>query len=249
MVSRFILLKSANGSVMNQDQRDARIEELEAENRRLRRFLDEKGLPAEQRHQVRNTLAMLRAIIRRSAETSESVETYAAHLDGRLDAVARVLNALMRNVPEGIGLHSLIADELLVHLAREGEQVSISGPNLRLKAGVAEVFAMALHELAVNAVEHGALTVPQGRIQVTWTLSQTAETGGSRPRLSLIWQESGLETLPPRPPHRGFGTEVLERSLRYELKADADLTFLPGGLRCTISLPLPSQITVIEEDD
>ena len=234
---------------MNQDPRDARIEELEAENRRLRRFLDEKGLPAEQRHQVRNTLAMLRAIIRRSAETSDSVETYAAHLDGRLDAVDRVLNALMRTVPEGVGLHSLVADELLAHLAREGEQVAIEGPNLRLRPGAAEVFAMAIHELAVNAVEHGALTVPQGRIQVTWNVTTPTNSTGSRPHLTFTWLEKGLEGLPADPPHRGFGTEVLERSLRYELKAETRLTFEPEGLRCIISLPLPPQITVVEEDE
>ncbi|MEH3119642.1 MAG: sensor histidine kinase [Methylorubrum populi] len=233
---------------MNQDPRDARIEELEAENRRLRRFLDEKGLPAEQRHQVRNTLAMMRAIIRRSAETSDSVETYTAHLDGRLDAVARVLNALMRNVPDGIGLHSLVADELLVHLAREGEQVAISGPSLRLRPGAAEVFSMAIHELAVNAVEHGALTVPQGRIRVTWTVSPPAAPE-TRPRLTFAWTESGLGTLAPTPAHRGFGMEVLERSLRYELKADTDLAFEPDGLCCTISLPLPPQITMVDDDD
>lgn len=232
---------------MNQDPRDARIEALEAENLRLRRFLDEKGLPAEQRHQVRNTLAMLRAIIRRSAESSESVETYAAHLDGRLDAVARVLNALMRNVREGVGLHSLIADELLVHLAREGEQVTISGPSLRLRPGAAEVFAMAIHELVVNAVEHGALTVPQGGIRIAWTL--TAPTDSAPPTLTFVWTESGLESLAPEPARRGFGMEVLERSLRYELKAETELAFEPDGLRCTLRLPLPPQITVVEEDD
>jgi two-component sensor histidine kinase len=234
---------------MNQDPRDARIEELEAENRRLRRFLDEKGLPAELRHKVRNTLSMLRAIIRRSAETSDSVETYVAHLDGRADALARVLNALMRSVPEGIGLHSLVADELLVHLAREGEQVAIAGPSLRLRSGAAEVFAMAVHELAVNAVEHGALTVPQGHIRVTWTLSSPTEASGSPPKLTFVWEESGLADVAPSPAHRGFGFEVLERSLRYELKADTDLTFEPHGLRCTISLPLPSQITVVEDEE
>ncbi|MBD8905689.1 HWE histidine kinase domain-containing protein [Methylorubrum zatmanii] len=234
---------------MNQDPRDARVEELEAENRRLRRFLDEKGLTAEQRHQVRNTLAMLRAIIRRSAETSDSVETYAAHLDGRLDAVARVLNALMRSVPEGIGLHSLVADELLAHLAREGEQVSIEGPSLRLRPGAAEVFAMAIHELAVNAVEHGALTVPHGRIQVSWNVTAPTDQPGSRPQLTHVWTEHGLDALPPAPPHRGFGMEVLERSLRYELKAKTELAFEPSGLHCTISLPLPPQITLIEDDE
>ena len=234
---------------MNQDPRDARIEELEAENRRLRRFLDETGLPAELRHKVRNTLSMLRAIIRRSAETSDSLETYVAHLDGRLDALARVLNALMRSVPEGIGLHSLVADELLVHLAREGEQVVISGPNLRFRPGAAEVFAIAVHELAVNAVEHGALTVPLGRIRVTWSLSPSAVQAGSQSRLTFVWEESGLDDLPPTPPHRGFGFEVLERSLRYEPKADTTLDFDPHGLRCTISLPLGSQIMAIDDEE
>lgn len=234
---------------MNQDPRDARIDELEAENRRLRRFLDETGLPAELRHKVRNTLSMLRAIIRRSAETSESVETYVAHLDGRLDALARVLNALMRSVPEGITLHSLVADELLVHLALEGEQVAISGPSLMLRPGAAEVLAMAIHELAVNAVEHGSLTVPQGRIQVSWTLSSPTKSSGSGPQLTFVWEESGLADLAPEPSHCGFGTEVLKRSLRYELKAETTLTFEPHGLRCTISLPLPSQITVVEDEE
>ena len=234
---------------MNQDPQVARIEELEAENRRLRRFLDETGLPAELRHKVRNTLSMLRAIIRRSAETSVSIETYVAHLDGRLDALARVLNALMRSVPEGIGLHSLVADELLVHLAREGEQIAISGPSLRFRPGSAEVFAMAVHELAVNAVEHGALTVPQGRIHVTWSLSPPTGQSGSQPLLTFIWEESGLEDIPPTPPHRGFGFEVLERSLRYELKAETDLDFRPQGLRCTISLPLQAQITVVDDEE
>lgn len=230
---------------MTQDSQDARIAELEAENRRLRRFLDEKGLPAEQRHQVRNTLSMLRAIIRRSAETADSVETYAAHLDGRLDAVARVLGALLRSVPEGVALHTLIADELLAHLAREGDQVAITGPNLRLRPGAAEIVALAIHELTVNAVEHGALMIPHGRIAITWSVEPPAPGG----RLTFVWTESGLETLSPEPARRGFGTEVLERSLRYELKAETDLAYEPDGLRCTITLPLPPQITVLEDDD
>jgi two-component sensor histidine kinase len=234
---------------MNQDPQDTRIEELEAENRRLRRFLDETGLPAELRHKVRNTLSMLRAIIRRSAETSDSLETYVAHLDGRVDALARVLNALMRSVPEGIGLHSLVADELLVHLAREDEQVAIAGPSLRLRPGAAEIFSMAVHELAVNAVEHGALTVPHGRIQVTWTLSSSADPVASPPQLTFVWEETGLENVPSAPSRRGFGLEVLERSLRYELKANTVMTFKPDGLHCSISLPLSPQITLIQEEE
>lgn len=230
---------------MTQDSQDARIAELEAENRRLRRFLDEKGLPAEQRHQVRNTLAMLRAIIRRSAETCDTVETYAAHLDGRLDAIARVLGALMRSVPDGVALHALVADELLAHLAREGDQATISGPNLRLRPGAAEIMALAIHELTVNALEHGALMVPQGRIAVRWSVVP-AEPGGL---FTFVWTESGLENLPAQPARRGFGTEVLERSLRYELKAETDLAYERSGLRCTITLPLPPQIRLVEEDE
>lgn len=230
---------------MTQDAQDARIAELEAENRRLRRFLDDKGLPAEQRHQMRNTLAMLRAIIRRSAETSDSVESYAAHLDGRLDAISRVLGALLRNLPDGVSLHGLVADELLAHLAREGEQVTIAGPGLQLRSGAAEIVALAIHELAVNAIEHGALTVPHGRIAVTWRVAPA----GAGQRLTFVWKEEGLETLPAAPPRRGFGSEVLERSLRYELKAETALAYEPDGLRCTIDLPMMPRMTLVEEEE
>ena len=108
-----------------------------------------------------------------------------------------------------------------------------------------KTLALAIHELTVNAVEHGALTVPHGRIAISWNVVPAEPTA----RLTFVWTESGLEDLPATPPRRGFGTEVLERSLRYELKADTDLAYDPTGLRCTISLPVPPQMSVEDEDE
>ena len=91
-------------------------------------------LLAELQHRVRNTLAVVRSIARRTGETSESVEDYAMHLDGRLDALARTQALVTRDPQAGIDLEYLVAEELLAHAAHEGEQVTIAGPPIRLKA-------------------------------------------------------------------------------------------------------------------
>ncbi len=129
---------------------------------------DHAALLAELQHRVRNTLAAMRALVRQSAETSESLEDYVRHLDGRLDAMARVQNAVIRNPAIGIDLGMLIADELAVCDAHEGERLSIEGPRLLLHPRAAEPIGLALHELATNALKFGALASPSGRIAVYW---------------------------------------------------------------------------------
>jgi len=55
--------------------------------------------------------------------------------------------------------------------------------------------------------------------------------------LVLEWRESGVAAVDPQPTHYGFGREWIERGLPYQLKASAQLAFLPGGVVCTIGLP------------
>ena len=127
-----------------------------------------------------------------------------------------------------------MADALLVHLAREGEQADLSGPRVLLRPKAAEIVALAPHELTANAVEHGALTLKHGHVRVAWQV--TPEAGG--PKLDFAWVETGLSGLPSDPGRRGFGTETIERTLRYELGAETILTYPPGGLSCTVRCPL-----------
>ncbi|GJD97288.1 HWE histidine kinase domain-containing protein [Methylobacterium iners] len=225
---------------MSEDTGAARIAELEADNRRLRRLLDQRDAPGELRHRLRNTLAMLRIVIRRSAETERDRDEFVAHLQDRLDAIARAQAAIDSH--GWIDLHTLLADELLYYGASEGDRVTLSGPDIALLPKAGQVLAMAIHELAVNAVEHGSLGAEAGRIDVAWHVAN----GDADPFLTLTWKESGL-TSTTEPAHRGFGTEVLTRVLAYEFKAETAFAFEPDGLRCTITLLLPPQVGQVSD--
>ncbi|WP_147023535.1 sensor histidine kinase, partial [Microvirga aerophila] len=199
-----------------------------------------KLLLGELQHRVRNTLSVIRSVTRRTAQTSKSVEDYAMHLDGRINAFARVQTAVARDPGAGLDLADLVADELLTYLAHEGEQVRIAGPTVRLKPKAAETFGLAVHELATNAVKHGALSVPQGRIRISWRV----QNGSDLPWLVFEWKESGTPERAAKRKRRGFGTDLLERTLTYELKARTVQTFEPDGLRCMIELPMTERIVM-----
>ena len=218
-----------------------RLAALEADNARLRRLLDEAGLHDGLRHAFRDVVAVLRAIIRRSAESAEDVEAYAAHLVGRIDALARA-----RTRTDALGeadLHTLVSDELMIHVVHEGERATISGPSVRLRPKAAQVLALAVHELATNAIEHGPLAGPDGRVDVRWSI----EADLPKPVLAVVWTETGGTDL-AAPGRRGFGTAMLEEMLAYDLGADTVLTIEPDGARCEIRLPLSKHLGRLAED-
>lgn len=218
------------------------IAALRADNARLRRLLDEAGMGDSLRHAFRDTVALIRTILRQTAETAADAQSYAAHLEGRLDAIVRV-----RRRTDTFGeveLHSLISDELLVHGALEGERATIKGPRLLLRPKPAPIFALAIHELASNATEHGALGRPEGRVTVEWSVD-TPENGQI---LVLRWQEGGIPC-PPAPSRRGFGTAVLEDVLAYDLGARTSIVQQEDGLGCTILIPLSPRIGRVVADE
>ena len=190
-------------------------------------------------HRMKNILAVVRSISSRTLEMTDSIEVYASHFAGRLNALARVQSVLAR-VPGGVDLEDLIRDELAASLAREGEQVEIGGPRVILKEKAVEVLAMALHELTINALKFGALSRPEGRLSIHWR-----PVGAF---LQLDWWEQGVAVLNINPARVGFGRDLLERGLHYDLAANATLDFAPGGARCTIELPLGERIAIAEDD-
>lgn len=195
-------------------------------------------LLAELQHRVRNTLSVIRSIIRRTVQASDNLDDLAMHLDGRIDAFSRVQAAVTRNPERGIDLAQLVADELLAYSAREGKQVRIEGPPVALRPKAAETLALAIHELATNAVKFGALSCPEGKVEVVWGPERRA---GS-PRLLFRWRESGAVPAAGTPPRRGFGTELFERTMPYELNAEVERHLEASGLLCTITLPLSERV-------
>jgi PAS domain S-box-containing protein len=201
-------------------------------------YRHQQTLLAELQHRVRNTLAVVRSIARRTAETSDSVEEMASHLQGRLDAFSRVQAVVTRNPEAGVGLGGLIEDELLAHAAREGDRLLIEGSSINLKPRPAESLSLAIHELTTNAVKYGALSSSEGRIEVRWF----REVEDGEERLKLVWEESGVDMSRSHPDRTGFGLELLQRTLPYDLRARTELEFRPEGVRFTLDMPLGTNL-------
>jgi two-component sensor histidine kinase len=187
---------------------------------------------AELQHRIRNALGIVRSLVRRTSETSTSVEEYAAHLEGRISALARTQAFAMRRPRSGVDLEELIEAELIAHVARDGK-VKASGPPVRLRPKAAETLGLALHELTTNSVKFGALSLPEGQLTITWRKELERED----PCVRLEWREESVPTCTP-PSHRGFGRDLIERTVPYELRGASRLTFEPGGARCVIDIPL-----------
>lgn len=188
---------------------------------------------AELQHRVRNILAVIRSIVSRTAEASETVETLSAHLDGRLSALARTQVMLTRGAGGGVDLEGLVLDELLAQVADE-DRIAIVGPEVLLPPKAAEVMTLAVHELATNATKYGALSGAAGRIDIGWTIAPRDGTDWLR----FEWRESGVQIATAAPRRTGFGAVLIEQRVPYELMGSGALTFAPGGVHCEIAFPV-----------
>lgn len=187
-------------------------------------------------HEARNALAWVRSIARRTAVMSKNVDEYLMHLDGRIDAYARARLATAV-APGGVSLASVVDWELLAVAVQQNGRASVEGMEIMLRPKAVESLGLAIHELATNAVKFGALSVNDGHIAVGWHI----EPSRGADRLHFQWKESGAPK-PVEPACFGFGREVIERSLPYELDATTRIVFEPDGIRCLIAVDL---VTVV----
>jgi PAS domain S-box-containing protein len=201
----------------------------------------ERRLWGELQLRVRNILAEVRSIAARTVETNKDPDEFFIHFDGRLAALARTHSILTRGDDTAADLEELVRDEFLA-AAIEDDRIEVAGPPVRLKDGAAQVIALAIHELATNAVKFGALAVPAGGVSVQW---RVASGGGA---LLLEWRESGVPAIDPAPRRAGFGRELIERGLAYELGARTSLQFIGGGVLVAIELPLDGKKVVLDTE-
>ncbi len=192
----------------------------------------------ELQHRVKNILAVVRSVLTRTLTTSCSLEEFGAHFSGRFSAISRTQGVLART-PDGlVDLEQLVSEELYAQGVAPSEQVSIEGPSVALSDRTAQTLGLALHELTTNALKFGALSVTNGAVSVRWhVLSHLDER-----RLVLEWAESGVEDMRTDPEHSGFGRELIEKGLPYELQARTRPEFRPGGVWCGIELPLKTPV-------
>ena len=187
------------------------------------------------RHRVRNMLAIVRSVARRTRDWATSFDTYTERFDGRLDAMARV-QAMLASRPEGVELWQLVGEEALTQGLREGEGLRLDGPDVLLAPRAAEVLSLAIHELIGNAVEHGAVGRGEAAA-VAWHVLPDQS-------LRIAWrtEREGAERREPEPAgtdidHEGFGREVIEAMLPYELDARTEYGAHATGTYCRIDVP------------
>ncbi|MFC0409339.1 HWE histidine kinase domain-containing protein [Roseomonas elaeocarpi] len=204
-----------------------RIDQVTQERSRARE--QQELLMAELDHRVKNTLANIQALVRHTRSGAGNLENFVHDFDRRIRAMAVAHSLLTTARWEGADLRALIEEELRPYRASEADRAVITGPTLRLKPKAALAVSLALHELATNAAKYGALSVPQGRVSVVWSVRDG--------EVVLDWIESGGPTV-RKPTRRGFGSTVVERGLSYELGGTSKLDFDPAGLRCVVTIPL-----------
>jgi len=183
-------------------------------------------------HRSKNLLAVIQAMARQTARHAGSIDSFLTQFGARLQALAASHDLLVRESWYGASLSELIRSQLAGYLDGTANQVSVEGPTISLKPEAAQNLGLALHELAVNAAKFGALSVPSGRVSVTWSQRDK----GDDHAVELDWREQLGPKVKVRR-RKGFGSMVIERNLTRALDAEVNLNFDPGGLHCHIVIP------------
>jgi signal transduction histidine kinase len=200
-------------------------------------------LASELRHRVRNIISIIRTISSQTARSAESVEEYSELMDGRLMALARTLGLLTRDGSAGVDVADVVRDEISAQ-AHAGDY-QIDGPRVVISAKAAEVLGLAVHELATNSLKYGALSGNGGCVSASWqVMPRDGESW-----LSFDWSEKRAQALQKTASYRrGFGTELIERRIPYELGGEGHLTIDGCGARCHIEFPLRTGASILETD-
>jgi PAS domain S-box-containing protein len=183
-------------------------------------------------HRSKNLLAVIQAMARQTANHAGSTDAFLKQFGSRLQALAASHDLLVRESWYGASLGELIRSQLSSYLDGSAVQVSIEGPSIALKPEAAQSLGLALHELAINAAKFGALSVPTGRVSITWIRRETTVDNA----VELDWREQLGPKVKARR-KKGFGTMVIERNLARALDAKVNMDFDPDGLHCHIVIP------------
>ncbi|WP_375455115.1 sensor histidine kinase [uncultured Methylobacterium sp.] len=185
-------------------------------------------------HRVKNTLATVQSIIRQTLRRATSLQDAELALEARIRSLAAAHDVLIRDGWEDATLAEVVAVALRPFGVEQEGRFTQGGPTVWLASRVAVAFAMALHELATNAVKYGSLSIETGRVALSWDIVE----GSSPERLRFRWQESdGPPVLPPT--RTGFGSRMIERALSVEIGGIARIDYWPHGVVFTAEAPLP----------
>ena len=215
-----------------------------AEDRQALAFFEEQAsirnsLTRELNHRVKNTLANVLSIVSLTHRRATDLDSFAAGLEGRIRALSATHDLLTQSEWGTTPIRAVVAAELAPYVQDSERALDLSGPAVELAPNDALSLGLALHELATNAAKFGALSVPQGRVAITWQLI-------TQDLARIEWAERNGPPVPQEERKRGFGTELIEKIVAHELRNPVELSFEPDGVRCALILPVrrPAEFTM-----
>lgn len=197
---------------------------------RVRAEEQQKLLLDELNHRVKNTLATVQSIAAQTLRTNPEPRSFRDAFEARLMALSATHNLLTASNWRGASLRDVLSVEFQPYGT---DRYVFEGPDVELSSAEALTLGLLFHELATNAAKYGALSSSRGCVEVTWQVVREND----EPVLALDWREQGGPSV-TQPSRRGFGSRLIERSLKGELRGEAALDFQPEGLRCRAKLPL-----------
>jgi PAS domain S-box-containing protein len=191
-------------------------------------------------HRVKNTLATVQSIAAQTARRADSPEDFRDKFEARIIALSKTHNLLTQGGWERAGLRELLALEFAPYPA---EQVRLEGPDLDLAPRQVVALGLVFHELTTNAVKYGALSRAGGCVRVSWRLVLLSP---AERRLVLDWREEGGPAV-QTPTRRGFGSRLIETSLKGELGGTSRMAFQADGLECRLEVSLAELTSLAQE--
>ena len=187
-------------------------------------------------HRARNVLAVVQAALRLTPK--DDPVAYARAVEGRVAALGRAHTILAAGKWKSGPLRALVEAELAAFQPAEKvpapaeQRVAVEGPDLALAPEAVQALSMAIHELATNAAKYGALSAPEGRVSVSWKLDRALS------QLVLTWRERGGPRVADTPARRGFGSRVIEATVKNQLGGTVERAWDEQGLVCIMTVPV-----------
>jgi len=207
------------------------ITERKQADEQQRFFLDELN------HRVKNTLATVQSIAAQTLRSSKSAAQFKEAFEGRLLALSMTHNLLTLKSWREADLHDIAEQELAPYKREGDERVAIDGPRVNLPPRHAINLGLVLHELVTNAAKYGALSIPTGRLDLSWAVVRPKNQPA---HLRILWTEAGGPPVQP-PKRQGFGSRLIHRSIEGELDGILAINFDTAGVSYDISIPLPQE--------
>lgn len=188
-------------------------------------------LVREMQHRLKNTLAMVQAIVFQSFRSSGTREQIEKAISARLSALAQAHDMLMLEGGKSVSLRDIVERLITIHDTK-ASRFRVDGPEISLEPQLGFALTLILHEMATNAVKYGALLNESGHVELTWQVAHPACAG----TLRLRWAEVAGPAV-ALPQHRGFGVRFIEELLAPNVGMTARLTFPQTGVVLTIHAP------------